>query len=73
MAGSATGYPLYIDRCGFSNVSPDIINVLIVHDREQPSPKISAGLPEFFLDKRAAERVLHQIIGLLAIAREARA
>jgi hypothetical protein len=46
------GYPLYIDRSVFSNISPDVINVLIVDDREQPSPKIGAGLPEFFFDKR---------------------
>ena len=64
------GYRLYIDRSGFSNISPNIINVLVVHDREQPGPKISARLPEFFLDKCAAERVLHQIVCPLAIARE---
>ena len=64
------GDPLDIDSCGFPGISPDVIDVLIVHDREQPSPKISAGLPEFFLDKRAAERVLHQIVCPLAIARE---
>ena len=41
-----------------------------MHDREQPGPKIGAGLPELFLNKRAAQRVLHQIIRPFAVARE---
>ena len=41
-----------------------------MHDREQPGPKIGAGLPELFLNKRAAQRVLHQIVGPFAVSRE---
>ena len=41
-----------------------------MHDREQPGPQIGAGLPELFLDKRAAQRVLHQIVCPLAVARQ---
>ena len=46
------------------------IDVLVMHDREQPGPKIGAGLPELFLNKRAAQCVLHQIVGPFAVARE---
>jgi hypothetical protein len=41
-----------------------------MHDREQLDPEIGAGLPELFLDKRAAQRVLHQIVCPVAVARD---
>jgi hypothetical protein len=69
VAGIATDIPSILSAPD-SRTSPNVINVLVAHDREQPSSKIGARLPEFFLDKCAAERVLHQIICPLAIARE---
>ena len=50
--------------------SKSVTDVLVMHDREQPGPKIGAGLPELFLNKRAAQRVLHQVVGPFAVARE---
>jgi hypothetical protein len=41
-----------------------------MHDREQPGPEIGAGLPESFLEKCAAERVLHKIVCPFAVARQ---
>jgi hypothetical protein len=41
-----------------------------MHDREQPGPEIRAGLPELFLDECAAQRVLHQIVCPVAVARQ---
>ena len=41
-----------------------------MHNCEQPGPEIGPGLPELFLDKRAAQSVLHQIVCPVAVARE---
>jgi hypothetical protein len=41
-----------------------------MHYREQPGSEIGAGLPEVLLIKRAAQRVLHQIVRSVAVAGE---
>jgi hypothetical protein len=41
-----------------------------MHYREQPGSEIGAGLPEVLLFKRAAQRVLDQIVRSVAVAGE---
>jgi hypothetical protein len=41
-----------------------------MHYREQPGSEIGAGLPEVLLIEGAAQRVLHQIVCSVAVARE---
>jgi hypothetical protein len=59
-----------MSHCRFSDILPDVIHVLVMHHREQPGFKISPGLPELFLDKRTTQRVLHQIVCPVGVARE---
>jgi hypothetical protein len=41
----------------------DVVDVLVMEDREQPSAQIGARQPEMFLGNRANQAALHQIVG----------
>src|SRR6516164_11713982 len=59
-----------VDSRVFAHVAPYIINVLIMHYREEPSADIGALLPEMSLGDAAQKRVLHEIVRPIAVARE---
>ena len=45
-----------------------IVDVLVVHQREEPSAEIRAGLPEVLLNQRPNQRILDQVVGPLEIS-----
>src|SRR5215472_17924848 len=47
-----------------------VVDILIVHDREEPSADVAALLPEMSLGDPADERVLHEIIRANAVPRQ---
>ena len=46
-----------LDAAGFAHRAPDIVDMLIVQDREQPSAQIGAGLPKMLFGDRAARQL----------------
>ena len=51
-------------------VSAHLIDVNVVHHREQPGAQVRAGPPEMELVPRPFQRVLHEIVGARAIAHQ---
>ena len=47
-----------------------VVDVLVVHQREKPSPQIGPLLPQLLLGKRAQQRVLDQIVRPAGISRQ---
>src|SRR5437764_4320690 len=43
--------------------APDVVDMLIVQDREQPGPQIGAGLPQMLFGDRAGQAALDEIVG----------
>jgi hypothetical protein len=47
---------------------PKVADMLMLQDGEEPTPQISAGLPEMLLGECPQKAVLHEIVGLHCIA-----
>lgn len=56
------------DRSARAQVPPDLVDVLIVEDTEQPCAQIGALLPEMLLCEGAGKAILHEIVGVSDIA-----
>jgi hypothetical protein len=41
----------------------DIIDILVVKDREKPSTQIGSGLPKMLFGNRADQGVLYEVVG----------
>ena len=57
-------------RTLFAHRAPYVIDVLVMHYGEEPSADIGARLPQMSLGDPAHERVLHEIVSPIAVARE---
>jgi len=51
------------DRCSFPDLSADMVNVLIVKYREQPSPQIRTLFPKMQFPEGPREAVLDEVVG----------
>src|SRR3989304_4375182 len=47
-----------------------LVHEYVVHDCKQPGAEIAAGPPEMALVDRPLERVLHEVVGGMLVARE---
>jgi hypothetical protein len=59
-----------LDAAGFAHRAPDIVDMLIVQDREEPGAQIGAGLPQMLFGDRAGEATLDEIVGPRHIPRQ---
>ena len=57
------GEVLDADRVAYANLVTNLIDVLIVQDRKQPSPQIGALLPQMQLGKSTHEGFLDEVVG----------
>jgi hypothetical protein len=58
------------NRGAFPHRTPDVIYILIMQDREQPSAKIGSLLPQVDLAERARQAILYEIVGDDHVARK---
>jgi len=47
----------------FADRAPDVVDMLVVQDREKPGAQIGAGLPEMLFGDRAGQAALDEIVG----------
>ena len=58
------------DRRALAHRAAHLVDVLVVEDREQPSPQIGSLLPQMQLAERPRQTILHQIVRRRDIARQ---
>ena len=61
---------LEIDTSLVAYRSPDYVDILIVHDREQPGANIGAGLPQVSFIDGAREGLLDEIVRSIRVPSE---
>lgn len=54
---------LHRDPIPLAEGAADIIDILVVKDREKPSTQIGSGLPKVLFGDRADQGVLHEVVG----------
>ena len=50
--------------------TPHHVDIMIMHDREEPGANVGAGLPKMGLGYRAQQRLLHEIVGAVSTPSE---
>jgi hypothetical protein len=58
------------DRCPLAHCAANLVHVLIMEDREKPSPQIGSLLPQMQLSQSAGKAILNEIVRRDDIARE---
>jgi len=51
------------DTDPFAGRAPDVVDILVVQDREEPGAQIGAGLPEMLFGNRPGQAALDEIVG----------
>jgi hypothetical protein len=54
---------LHRDPIPLAEGATDIIDILVVKDREKPSTQIGSGLPKMLFGDRADQGILYEVVG----------